>query len=72
MGFWDIYDFNLAMLAKQAWWLLHETHSLFYCVYKTRYFPSCSFMDAELGASPSVVWRSLLQAREVIWEGSIW
>ena len=63
MGFRDIHAFNLAMLAKQAWRLLHEMHSLFYCVYKTRYFPSCSFMDAELGASPSVVWRSLLQAQ---------
>ena len=72
MGFQDIHAFNLAMLAKQAWRILHETHSLFYCVYKTRYFPSCSFMGAELGASPSVVWRSLLQAQEVIREGSIW
>ena len=72
MGFRDIHAFNLAMLAKQAWRILHKTHSLFYCMYKTRYFPSCSFMDAELGASPSVVWRSLLQAQEVIREGSIW
>ena len=72
MGFQDIHAFNLAMLAKQAWCLIHETHLLFYHVYKARYFPSCSFMDAELGANPSMVWRSLLQAHDVIWEGSIW
>ena len=72
MGFRDIHTFNLAMLAKQAWRLLHETPSLFYCVYKARNFPLCSFMDAKLGASQSVVWRSLLQAREVIREGFIW
>ena len=72
MGFWDIHAFNLAMLAKQAWRLIYETHSLFYRVYKAYYFPSCSFMDVELGANTSMVWRSLLQARDVIREGSIW
>ncbi|XP_075640643.1 uncharacterized protein LOC142612431 [Castanea sativa] len=72
MGFRDIHAFNLAMLAKQAWRLLTETHSLFYRVYKARYFPSCTFMEAELGTNPSFVWRSLLQAREVITKGSIW
>ena len=29
-------------------------------------------MDAELGSNPSYVWRSLLAAREIIWEGSRW
>ena len=66
MGFQDIHAFNLAMLAKQAWHLIHEMHSLFYHVYKARYFPSGSFLDAKLGANPSMVWRSLLQAQDVI------
>ena len=60
LGFWDIHTFNLAMLAKQAWRLIHGTHSLFYHVYKARYFPTCLFMDAKLGSNPSFVWRSLL------------
>ena len=72
MGFRDLNTFNLAMLAKQAWRLIHESHSLFYRVYKARYFPSCSFMDAELGSNPSYVWCSLLQTRDLIREGSIW
>ena len=71
MGFWDIQDFNLALLAKQAWRLIHNTHSLFYRVYKSRYFPNCSFMDAELGNNPSYVWRSLMVARDIITEGSV-
>lgn len=72
MGFRDINAFNLAMLAKQAWRLVQETRSLFYRVYKARYFPTCSFMEAELGSSPAFVWRSLLQARDIIREGSFW
>nr|XP_023892530.1 uncharacterized protein LOC112004511 [Quercus suber] len=72
MGFRDVSTFNLAMLAKQAWRLIHNSHSLFYRVYKARYFPNCNFMLAELGPNPSYVWRSLLAARDVIREGSIW
>lgn len=72
MGFRDIQVFNLAMLAKQAWSLIHNTHSLFCHVYKSRYFPHCSFKDAEVGSNPSYDWRSLLAARDVIFEGSKW
>ena len=72
MGFHDIHAFNLAMLAKQAWRLIHGTHLLFYRVYKARYLPTCSFMEAELGCNPSYVWRSLLNARELIRVGSLW
>ena len=72
MSFRDIQDFNLALLAKQAWRLLHNPNSLFFRVYKSRYFPNYSFMDAELGSNPSYVWRSLLAAREIICEGSKW
>ena len=60
------------MIAKQAWRLVTGSHSLFYQVYKARYFPRCSFMDAELGHNRSFVWCSLLAARDVIQEGSMW
>ena len=66
MGFRDINAFNLAMLAKQAWQLIHGTHSLFYRVYEDRCFPSSTFLEAPLGHNPSFVWRSLLSARDVI------
>ena len=66
MRFRDIHAFNLAMLDKQAWRLIKHTHSLFYNVYKARYFPNYSFMEAELGSNPLYVWRSLLMAREII------
>ena len=72
IGFRDFHAFNLIMLAKQAWRFVTGTHSLFYRVYKARYFPRCSFMEAELGHNPSFVWRSLLVARDLIREDSIW
>ena len=72
MGFRDINAFNLAMLAKQAWQLIHGTHSLFYRVYEDRCFPSSTFLEAPLGHNPSFVWRSLLSARDVIVVGSKW
>ena len=72
MGFQDIYTFSLATLTKQAWQLIKETLSLLYWVYKVRYFPHYSLMEAELGSNPSFVWRSLLQAHDVIREGSVW
>ncbi|XP_075650085.1 putative mitochondrial protein AtMg00310 [Castanea sativa] len=72
MGFGDIQAFNIALLAKQVWRLLHHTHSLFYWVYKARYFPNCSFLEAELGHNPSYVWRSLMAARDIIRAASKW
>ena len=72
MGFRDFQAFNLALLAKQAWRLIHNTHSLFYRVYKSRYFPNCSLMDANLGNNPLYMWWNLLEARDIIREGSIW
>lgn len=72
MRFRDVQVFNLALLAKQAWRLIHNTSSLFFKVYKSRYFPNCSFKDAELGSNPYYVWRSLLAAWEILWEGSRW
>ena len=36
MGFRDIHAFNLALLAKQTWRLIHQNHSLFFRVYKAQ------------------------------------
>ena len=35
-------------------------------------FPNCLFTEAELGCNPSFVWRSLLEARELIRAGTAW
>ena len=56
MGFKDLKAFNLAIFAKQGWWLLQNTSSLLHKVYKARYFKNSSFMEAQLGKNPSYTW----------------
>ena len=72
LGFRNLHAFNLALLAKQAWKLVQKTDSLFYRIYKACYFPTSTFLDAEIGHNPLYVWRSLLSAREVLLASSKW
>jgi len=69
MGIRDLQAFKLDMLVKQAWRLIHHNQSLFFQIYKARYFRKCSFLKAKIGHYTSYVW-SLLAAREVIFAGS--
>lgn len=34
-----------------------------------KYYPDTTFMEAKLGSSPSFIWRSVLEAKEVISAG---
>ena len=72
LGFRNLHAFNLALLAKKSWKLVQKMDSLFYRIYKARYFPNSTFLDAEIGHNPSYVWHSLLSAREVLLAGSKW
>lgn len=72
MGFRDLYSFNQAMLAKEGWRFLQDQHSLVYRVYKAKYFPKCSLMEANLGTNPSFIWRSLLKGRDTLVKGIKW
>lgn len=72
MGFRNFKDFNLALLAKQCWCLIHDPDLLWLWVVKGRYFPNVSFMEAKKGSRASWAWASLLEGRDVILKGARW
>ena len=72
MGFRDLKLFNIALLAKQGWRLQTNSSSLFYRVYKAKYFLRCDFLEATLGSQPSFSWRSILSAQAIVERGVRW
>ena len=72
MGFRDLRSFNLALLAKQGWRLQQQSNSLFYRVFKSKYFPDTSFVQAQQGRNPSYVWQSILAAQPIFKHGMRW
>ena len=72
MGFKDLSAFNLAMLGKQGWKFMTEPNTLVSRIFKARYFPNCTFLSAELGSTPSYVWRSIFEARFIVRGGARW
>ncbi|XP_074377394.1 putative mitochondrial protein AtMg00310 [Apium graveolens] len=69
MGMKNLKNFNMAMLAKQGWRILNKENPLVSAIMKARYFPNSEFLDAEVGANPSFVWRSIVSAQEAIKAG---
>ncbi|GAV91527.1 hypothetical protein CFOL_v3_34921, partial [Cephalotus follicularis] len=53
LGFRNLREFNLSMLAKQGWRLEKQTAYLCYRILKVKYFPTCNFSAAKLGRNPS-------------------
>uniref|UniRef100_A0A803QEL1 Reverse transcriptase domain-containing protein n=1 Tax=Cannabis sativa TaxID=3483 RepID=A0A803QEL1_CANSA len=66
LGFRDFREYNLALLGKQAWRLLTETDSLVCKIYKARYFPDDTFLNASLGHNPSFIWKSIFDSKALI------
>jgi hypothetical protein len=72
LGFRDLAAFNKALLAKQGWRLLTNSHSLFYRTFKSKYFPNGTFLSAKVGSNSSFVWRSFLATRDLLLDGVRW
>ena len=59
------------MLAKQVQRLLKDQSSLFYRVFKAKYFPKGSIFKAS-AANGSYAWQSILKSSNVILMGMRW
>ncbi|XP_062102876.1 uncharacterized protein LOC133813856 [Humulus lupulus] len=70
LSFRSLRDFNLALLGKQGWRLLLHPNSLVSRVYKARYFPRGNFLSAKLGGSPRFIWRSIVEAQQIVKQGA--
>ena len=72
MGFKEIEKFNDALLAKQVWHMMHNSDSRCYKVFKARFFPNCSILEAKECTVGSYAWKSILSARDVVRKGMVW
>ena len=72
MGFRDLRFFNLAILAKHGWRLLHDQSSLLFQCFKARYFPQCNFLDAVESPNYSYAWKSMVTALPILKSGCCW
>ncbi|XP_030963604.1 uncharacterized protein LOC115984727 [Quercus lobata] len=71
LGFKDLCKFNEAMLAKQIWRLTYDKDSLFYKVFKAKYFPNGNVFEAR-SASGSFAWKSILRSKNLIERNARW
>ena len=72
MGFQQLKQFNLALLAKQGWRLQVMHDSLVYRLFKARYFPHTDFVHTSVGNHPSYAWRSIMAAQNLVKQGIHW
>ncbi|XP_024010421.1 uncharacterized protein LOC112085439 [Eutrema salsugineum] len=63
LGFRDLQDFNLALLAKQLWRLIQYPSSLLARVLRGRYFNRSDPLEDRNVYSPSYGWRSIMAAK---------
>lgn len=50
MGFRNLKDFNVALLAKQGWKMVMEPQAFWAQLLKSKYFPNGDFLQASKGA----------------------
>ena len=62
---------NLAMLTRQAWFILQNLEALGSRILNELYFLANEFLYATIGSPHSHVWRELVEGRDVIKQGLI-
>ena len=72
MGFRSLSAFNKALLAKQCWRLLKHPDSLVAQLLKAKYYPLTRVLEVHLGSNPSLTWRSIWNAMDLLKAGLRW
>ena len=72
MDFQDLHTFNMVMIAKQGWKLLHHSDTLVSKILKARYYQSRNFLNTHVGVDPSFTWHSILEVRALLLQGITW
>lgn len=72
MGFRSLTKFNIALLVKQGWRILHYPKSSLARVLKAKYFPNGDFLNFDLGNLPSYSWKSISVAKGPLRDGLCW
>jgi hypothetical protein len=72
MGFRDLRVFNQALLACQAWRLLHFPESLCARVLKAKYYPAGNLLDTAFIQNTSQSWQGVMHGLELLKKGAIW
>ncbi|KAK1602222.1 hypothetical protein QYE76_037526 [Lolium multiflorum] len=57
--------------ARQAWRLLQNPETLSAWILKAVYYPNTDLLNANLGAHPSQIWRSILEGRDTMQQGLV-
>lgn len=70
--FREFSGFNKALMGKHCWQLISKEGSLMEQIFKSIYYPSSNFMEANIGFKPNYAWRSIIRAREVMESGGRW
>ncbi|XP_027177900.1 uncharacterized protein LOC113777055 [Coffea eugenioides] len=69
LGFRDLENFNLALLAKQLWRILTRPNLLVSKILKAKYFKGTSIWKMKGKRTDSWCWKSILSARSLLEEG---
>ncbi|KAK2658235.1 hypothetical protein Ddye_004768 [Dipteronia dyeriana] len=72
LGFKDISLFNQALLAKQAWRIIHSPASLVARVFKAKYFNNVDLLSTTIKNGCSPIWRRLIWGRKLLSKGLRW
>lgn len=72
LGFRDLYAHNLALLAKQAWRLMHFPNSLIAQVIRAKYFPLGDILTEVMSSFLSSCWHGIFESLIVLKKGVRW